>query len=212
MHYSKLAANVSVGSFASNAVRAAAHVRCSPKATASHQHASRRYGPEADSCTASSARSQQLSPIGLLHRYIDRRRCRMGPVLRLPVVEMTGHEMAEYDFLQWGRLQCARCKRVWAAGMEATTAGRIARARHFPLQERARSPRLDRAVGHRHGGEQRLRIGMKRIVVKAVLGRDLDDLAQIHDGDAVAQMPDDCQIMGHEQISQPEPLAQPRAD
>ena len=38
--------------------------------------------------------------------------------------------------------------------------------------------------------------------------RDLDDLAEIHDCDSIAQVPDDSQIVGDEDIGKAEPLAQ----
>src|SRR5258708_19735450 len=39
---------------------------------------------------------------------------------------------------------------------------------------------------------------------ECLLIRDLDDLAEIHDGDAVADTLDDCEVVGDEQIGKPE--------
>src|SRR5260370_9845060 len=39
---------------------------------------------------------------------------------------------------------------------------------------------------------------------ECLLIRDLDDLSEIHDGDAVADTLDDCEVVGDEQIGKPE--------
>jgi len=70
-----------------------------------------------------------------------------------------------------------------AARME-TTAGRwVKRAWHVAMKQRAGAPRFDTAIGYRRRGDEGLRIRVKRIVIEAVLGRDLNDLAEIHDRD-----------------------------
>jgi hypothetical protein len=44
-------------------------------------------------------------------------------------------------------------------------------------------------------------------IFEAVLGgSDLDDLAQVHDGDAIGEMLDDAEVMGDEQVGETELL------
>jgi hypothetical protein len=47
-------------------------------------------------------------------------------------------------------------------------------------------------------------LGTQRGGVEAPLGRDFDDLAEIHDRDPVAEMTDDCKVVGDEQIGEPQ--------
>jgi hypothetical protein len=88
--------------------------------------------------------------------------------------------------------------------MEAATRRRVDRARDIPLQNDPRSPLLDPWVGNWHRGQQRLGIRVQREIVQLVAVCDLDDLAHVHDGDAVADVADDGKIMGDEEIGQVE--------
>ena len=73
-------------------------------------------------------------------------------------------------------------------------------------------PRSLRAQ-HRHGGDQRLRIGMLRGRVDHALLGDLDDLAEIHHRDPVGDVLHHAEIMGDEQIGEAElASAGPAAD
>ena len=56
--------------------------------------------------------------------------------------------------------------------------------------------------GHWHSREQGLRIGMLRIVVDIVNWAQLDDFAQIHHSDAIADMPHHAEVMRDEEIGQ----------
>ena len=59
-------------------------------------------------------------------------------------------------------------------------------------------------VRARHRGDQRLGIGMQRMV-EHVLGRTrFDDLAEVHHQHPVAQQPHDAEVMRHEQIAHAE--------
>ena len=63
-------------------------------------------------------------------------------------------------------------------------------------------------VGHRHRGQQRLRVRMQRIVEQFVAVGEFDDAAEIHHRDALAEMPHHREIVRDEQIGQAELLAQ----
>ena len=56
-----------------------------------------------------------------------------------------------------------------------------------------------RAVNARHGGQQGAGVGVARVAVKLVGGGGLDDLAQIHDRDPVADLADRAQVVRDEQ-------------
>ena len=58
--------------------------------------------------------------------------------------------------------------------------------------------------GHRHGGEQRLGVGVQRVGVDVVARRDLDDLAEVHHRDAVGDVPHDGEVVRDEQVSEAE--------
>ena len=85
-----------------------------------------------------------------------------------------------------------------AAGVEGAARWRIDRARHVAFDQRLQASCVwDR---DRHRGQQRLRIGMPRVGEKLALLGDLDDPAEIHHRDAVADMRDDREIVRDEQI------------
>ena len=59
-----------------------------------------------------------------------------------------------------------------------------------------------RGIGQRHGGQQCFRIGMHRRLKDLLHRSGLDDLAHIHHRHSVANMANDTQVMGDEQIGQ----------
>src|SRR5713226_4631095 len=63
-------------------------------------------------------------------------------------------------------------------------------------------------IRNRDRRQQRFSIGVQRRGIKLAGRRGLDDPPEIHDGHALADMLDDRQIVGNEQISEPEFLLQ----
>ena len=61
----------------------------------------------------------------------------------------------------------------------------------------------------RHGGEERPGVGVERIVVDPLGAAQLHHLAQVHDGNPVADVFDDAQVVGDEYIGEPELLLEP---
>ena len=59
-------------------------------------------------------------------------------------------------------------------------------------------------IGHRHGRQQRLGVGMARLGEQAALGRQLDDLAEIHDGDPVGDVAHHGEVVGDEEVGEAE--------
>ena len=96
-----------------------------------------------------------------------------------------------------------------AGGSGSPTAASIGRgqvaAQHDPL-----APVGDVRVRHRHGREQRAGVRVARRARTASLGvGDLDDLAEVHHRDPVADVPHHRQVVGDEQVGQ---AAAPPAD
>src|SRR5712671_1158308 len=92
--------------------------------------------------------------------------------------------------------------------MKDATPGRVHRAWHLALDGLERTFRLDGRIGYRDRRQQRLGVGVERVVEELVARRQLDDAAEIHDRDALAQMPYDREVVGDEQVGQAEPFAQ----
>ena len=90
--------------------------------------------------------------------------------------------------------------------MEAAPWGRVDRARHIPRQNGAR-PSCS-GVGDRHGRQQRFGVWVLWRLEQRRPRGDLDDLAEIHDGNAVADVLDHAKIMRDEKVAQPEFLLQ----
>ena len=92
-------------------------------------------------------------------------------------------------------LETPRATRVErTAGRGRDGAGRIA-------FEQDAAGALDR-VGLGHGAEKRLGVGVQRLAVDPGAGAEFDDLAEVHDGDAVAQVPHDRQVVRDEEVSE----------
>src|SRR5262245_59381969 len=92
--------------------------------------------------------------------------------------------------------------------MKDAAGRRIDRAWHLAPDRTEFAIRLDARIGYRLGGQKRLGIRMERIVEQLVAIRDYDDPAEIHDRDALAQMPNDREVVRDEQIRQTETPAQ----
>ena len=59
-------------------------------------------------------------------------------------------------------------------------------------------------VGDGDGGEQGEGVGVQGVEVEVVAGADFDDFAEVHDGDAVGDVPHDGQVVGDEQVGEVE--------
>ena len=92
--------------------------------------------------------------------------------------------------------------------MEHAAGGRVQRAGHLALERLVRALRLDPRVRDRHRREQRPGVGVQRIVEELVRFGQLDHLAQVHHRDPVAEVVDDAQIVGDEEVGELELLAQ----
>ena len=94
------------------------------------------------------------------------------------------------------------------AGVEAASCGRVDRAGYVSLQQDARPLPLDLGIGGGHRRQQGVRVGVHGLGEQPVGAGLLHDLAQVHDGGAVADVPHHGQIVGDEQIGEAEAVLQ----
>ena len=94
------------------------------------------------------------------------------------------------------QISCAFQQRVWNRQAD----GGVDRARDVaPERDPFAAFQLVR-VGQRDGGEQRLGVGCMGVLVQLLAAADLDDLAQVHHGDAVTDVADYRQVVRDEQV------------
>jgi len=119
---------------------------------------------------------------------------------------MASHKVLIPHVAPGGLLLRAAWLSVAAARVELAARGRVCRARHVPREDDAR---LDHVrVGAWHCRQQGLGVGVFRLTVNARRSRKFHDVAQVHHGDAVADILDYGQVVRHEEISQGEGLLQ----
>src|SRR5438132_587464 len=87
---------------------------------------------------------------------------------------------------------------VGAAGMKSAAGRRINRARHVALGNDVLF--LAACVKHRYRGQQCPRIGMLGVLIDRIALGGLDNFAEIHDSDPVANMLNDSQVVGDKKI------------
>src|ERR1700674_1417465 len=119
----------------------------------------------------------------------------------IAIVKVTGDEAACDIGELWLLLRAAR-HRVGTARVKAAAGGRPQRARHLAGEDDLVAPLV--GMGWERRREQRLGVGMLRRAGEGASVALLDDLAQIHDRDRVAYMGDCGEIMGNEEVGQPE--------
>ncbi len=85
---------------------------------------------------------------------------------------------------------------------KAAAGGRIERARDVALEHRALAQALRVGVGDDGSREQRLRIGMLGAAEELCARCELDELAEVHHGDAVAEKLDRSQVVRDEEAAE----------
>ena len=115
--------------------------------------------------------------------------------------------MARSDPLELRTLLAAARHAPRAAPLiETAVVGRIQRAGHAAFEDDALPPGL--RVGHGYGREQRVGVGVLRSVEERVAAGDLHDLAHIHDRHPVADVTHHGQVVGDEEVAQPQVVLQ----
>src|SRR5436190_24239190 len=119
---------------------------------------------------------------------------------------MTSGEVASDTRREWRTLNTAAIEGVRAAWMKWAAGGRIQRAWQFSARRGRSSAAL--RIHARGGGKESLRIGMPWRAESALGVRDFDDVAEIHDGNAVRDVAHQAKVMSDEENRQPQTLLQ----
>src|SRR6266550_8702727 len=120
---------------------------------------------------------------------------------------MAGDPMPVGTLLERRRLALAARKlRNGAPGVKMTAGWWVDGTGNFARQSDA--PPFHFWVGNRDRRQQRFSVGVQRRGIKLAGWRGFDDAPEIHDGNALADMLDDRQIVGNKEISEPEFLLQ----
>lgn len=117
---------------------------------------------------------------------------------------MTRDEMTWRNFAEHRDLYTAQVHRVLAARMKVTTGRRIRRTWHFAFQ--FDTARLYARVGDRHSRHQRGGVRMLGRAIQFFSGCHLDELADVHHRDAVADVLDDTEVMRDEKVREVQSL------
>src|SRR5229473_2372535 len=117
--------------------------------------------------------------------------------------ELPGHDLAQGRGLGATARVLLGVRAAWVK----RAAGRRVRGRRHVAGEHDALP-LDPGIGHRHGGEERRRVGVARGGVQGCRGGPLDDLAEIHHRDMIGDVLHDREVMGDEEVSELPPLLQ----
>ena len=91
------------------------------------------------------------------------------------------------------------CPRLPAAGTEAAAGGRVDGRGDVTGEADALAALRLVAVGLGDGGQKGVGVGVTRAAVDGVAVADLDDLAEVHDRDALREVPHDGQVVGDEE-------------
>src|SRR5438876_12257583 len=127
------------------------------------------------------------------------RRCKRR---RVDLAQVAGYLMTGPHLAERRLLDPAALHDIGAACMESASGGWIDRAWYVALEDDAFAFGL--GIGQGHGREERLGIGVERVREERLLFRQLDDLAEIHDGDAMADMLDDGEVMSDKEVGEGE--------
>ena len=92
--------------------------------------------------------------------------------------------------------------------MEAAPAGRVGRAGQITGEQDPLTTVLDDRVGDRDGRHQRPRVGVQRGGIEVVGSGLLYEGAEIHHADPVADVLDDGEVVGDDEIGQAEGVLQ----
>src|SRR6266567_2820653 len=116
--------------------------------------------------------------------------------------QVTRDPMRRHGFLEDRFLDAASIESIGAAGMKAASRGNLDRAGHVTGQNKPFS--LDGGIRHRNGREQRFGVRVQRIAEQLPGRCDLDDPAEIHHGDPMADVLDHGEIVRDKEIRQAE--------
>src|SRR5512133_521886 len=143
-------------------------------------------------------------PGGGRPRHSNRRtRDRLGEVERLDDLgEVAGAPMTLPAIYQGRLLFGADRLRLPAARPKAAAGGRVCGAWHVALEHDPLPTSSLRRLLDRYGRQERLCVWVRGPLVDVLLRPDLDDLAEVHDSDAIGDMTNERESVGDEQVGE----------
>ena len=102
--------------------------------------------------------------------------------------EVTRDLVTRAELAQLGLLDRAALLRLPATSVEHAAGRRVDRAGQVTLQQDPLALARCSGVGHRHGRQQRVGVGVQRLLVEGVAVGELHDVTEIHHGDAVGDV------------------------
>src|SRR5579863_1468442 len=121
---------------------------------------------------------------------------------------MTRRKMSATVVFEGRNFGFAALESDWAARVKTAARRRIYGRRNVAFEHDSLALTLLDGVWNRNCRQERLRIWMQRIFVKRVAIGKLNDLPDVHDGDARRDVADDREIVRDEQVRQPKLLLQ----
>ena len=113
---------------------------------------------------------------------------------------MTNHKMSGLDFLLLGLHGLAFFCAVFAACVELAAGGRIGRGRNGAFQDNPLHARI--GIRDRDCGEERLCVGVERVLENIFLGAVLHQVAEVHDAYGIGNVLNNGQVVRNEEITQ----------
>src|SRR4051794_13702896 len=122
---------------------------------------------------------------------------------------VAGRQLAQHRHLGRAALRVPEPLAEPASDMEVAAGRRVHRRRHVALEDDPASATLHLRIRDGHGGQERHRVRVERPGVELLRRRRLDDPPEVHHRDPVADVAHDGQVVGDEQVGEPEPALQP---
>ena len=110
----------------------------------------------------------------------------------------TSNPVPILDLIEKRRIATTGVDRDWTTGMEDATLWRVHRAGQFATYDLLRARSLDIRIRNRHRRQQRLGVGMPRIVEQGIAISKLHQFAEIHNGHPVTKMANHAEIVTDE--------------
>src|SRR5207245_1408655 len=117
---------------------------------------------------------------------------------------VTRREMAVRIFAQGWLDGTADLRGMGAAWMKAAGGRRRDRVRRLALDDRSLARAVLLRVRDRDRGQERLRVGVDRLDIQLLPGRYLNQLAEVHDRDAVGYVAHDREVVSDEHVAETE--------
>lgn len=121
-------------------------------------------------------------------------------------MDEAGGGVAGGDWDEAGIAEAAFGDAVGTTGMEMATGGRVDGAGDVAVEDLA--PLFGAGHGHGYGGQQGFGVGVCGRAEDVGGVADLDDTAEVHDGDVVGDVADNAEVVADEEVGEAESVLQ----